>query len=155
VVDRNPAPSVTSGSPPNVASAILWTDGAARGNPGPAGVGAILKTPEGEVLAAESRYVGHTTNNVAEYRALLLGLERAAELGVAVLEVRADSELLIKQLKGEYRVKSEGLKPLFQAAQQLISRFSSVKLTHVRRELNSEADRLANRGIDEQEKPES
>jgi ribonuclease HI len=154
VVDRNPAPSVTSGSP-NVASAILWTDGAARGNPGPAGVGAILKTPEGEVLAAESRYLGHTTNNVAEYRALLLGLERAAELGIAVLEVRADSELLIKQLKGEYRVKSEGLKPLFQAARQLISRFSSVKLTHVRRELNSEADRLANRGIDEQDKPQS
>ncbi len=137
-------------SAPPKSKAILWSDGAARGNPGPAGVGAILKSPEGEVLAAESQYLGHTTNNIAEYRALLLGLERALALGVAALEVRADSELLIKQLKGEYRVKSEGLKPLFEKARQLLARFESVQLTHVRRELNAEADKLANRGIDEQ-----
>lgn len=129
-------------------SAVLWTDGAARGNPGPAGCGAILKALDGTVLAEESRYLGHTTNNVAEYQALLLGLESACARGIRRIEVRADSELLIKQLRGEYRVKNEGLRPLFAEAKRLLEQFESVKLTHVRRELNTEADRLANRGID-------
>jgi ribonuclease HI len=128
--------------------AVLWTDGAARGNPGPAGIGAILKSPTGEVLYTGSEYLGHTTNNVAEYKAVLLGLAGALEQGIQRVEVRADSELLIKQLKGEYRVKSAGLKPLFDEARQLLSRFKSVKLTHIRRELNGEADWLANQGID-------
>ncbi|HVY29728.1 MAG TPA: ribonuclease HI family protein [Polyangiaceae bacterium] len=128
--------------------AVLWTDGAARGNPGPAGIGAILKSPSGDVLYTGSEYVGHTTNNVAEYKAVLLGLAGALEQGIQRVEVRADSELLIKQLKGEYRVKSAGLKPLFDEARQLLSRFKSVKLTHIRRELNGEADWLANQGID-------
>jgi ribonuclease HI len=126
---------------------VLWTDGAARGNPGPAGIGAILKSPSGDVLFTGSEYLGHTTNNVAEYKAVLLGLTGALAQGVQRLEVRADSELLIKQLRGEYRVKSPGLKPLFEEARKLIARFASVKLTHVRRELNGEADRLANQGI--------
>ena len=129
--------------------AILWSDGAARGNPGPAGIGAILKTPEGEVLAADSAYLGETTNNIAEYKALLMGLHRAIERGVKQLEVRADSELLIKQLRGEYRVKSPGLKPLFEEAKGLLARFATIKLTHVRREHNGEADKLANAGIDQ------
>lgn len=133
-----------------VEHAVLWTDGAARGNPGPAGCGAILKSPSGEVLDEQSQYLGHTTNNVAEYRALLLGLERALACGVQKLEVFADSELLIKQLRGEYRVRSAGLSPLHAQAKQLLARFVSVKLVHVRRELNVEADRLANRGIDAQ-----
>ena len=128
--------------------AVLWTDGAARGNPGPAGIGAILKSQSGEVLYTGSEFLGHTTNNVAEYKAVLLGLAGALAQGVHRVEVRADSELLIKQLKGEYRVKSPGLRPLFEEARRLISRFSSVKLTHIRRELNGEADRLANQGID-------
>lgn len=129
---------------------MLWTDGAARGNPGPAGCGAILKTAAGEVLDEQSQYLGHATNNVAEYRALLLGLTRALACGVQKLEVRADSELLIRQLRGEYRVRNAGLQPLYEQAKRLIARFASVKLVHVRRELNLEADRLANRGIDEQ-----
>jgi ribonuclease HI len=141
-----------SESPPPVTAhpgeAILWTDGAARGNPGPAGIGAIIKSSTGEVLFTGSEYLGHTTNNVAEYKAVLLGLEGALGLGLTRIEVRADSELLIKQLKGEYRVKSAGLKPLFDEAKKLIVRFASVKLTHIRRELNGEADRLANQGID-------
>ena len=128
--------------------AVLWTDGAARGNPGPAGIGAILKSPSGEVLYTGSEFLGHTTNNVAEYKAVLLGLAGALAQGIQTVEVRADSELLIKQLKGEYRVKSAGLRPLFDEARRLISRFKSVKLTHIRRELNGEADRLANQGID-------
>jgi ribonuclease HI len=132
--------------------AVLWSDGAARGNPGPAGIGIMLKTKSGEVLVAEGRFVGHTTNNVAEYKALLLGLERALERGVRRLDVFADSELLIKQLKGQYRVKNAGLKPLFLAAKSLIQRFERVRLEHVRRELNGEADRLANAGIDEAER---
>jgi len=128
--------------------AVLWTDGAARGNPGPAGIGVMLKTRAGEVIATDAGFIGHTTNNVAEYRALLRGFELALEHGVEVLEVRADSELLIKQLLGKYRVKAEGLRPLFEQARQLMGRFQSVKLQHVRREHNGEADRLANQGID-------
>jgi ribonuclease HI len=133
---------------PESQSAILWTDGAARGNPGPAGIGVMLKSPTGTVLAAEGRSIGHATNNVAEYRALLLGLEKALERGVRRVEVRADSELLIKQLKSEYRVKNAGLKPLFEQAAAMLRRFETVRLTHVRREHNVEADRLANEGID-------
>ncbi|HEY6558046.1 MAG TPA: ribonuclease HI family protein [Polyangiaceae bacterium] len=128
--------------------AILWSDGAARGNPGPAGAGAVVKNGAGEVLAECSAYLGHTTNNVAEYKAVLLGLERALELGIRRIEVRADSELLIKQLRGEYRVRHEALKPLYEAAQRLLARFEKKKLVHVRREQNGDADRLANLGID-------
>jgi ribonuclease HI len=138
----------TAGAVSDASFALLWTDGAARGNPGPAGAGIMLKTAAGEVLAAEGAFLGHTTNNVAEYRALLLGLERALELGVRRVEVRADSELLIKQLKGEYRVRSEGLRPLYEQAQGLLRRFDATRLLHVRREHNAEADRLANEGID-------
>ncbi len=128
--------------------AILWSDGAARGNPGPAGAGAVLKNAAGEVLAECSAYLGHTTNNVAEYKAVLLGLERAIELGIRRIEVRADSELLIKQLRGEYRVRHEALKPLYEQAQRLLAHFAKKKLVHVRREQNGDADRLANLGID-------
>lgn len=130
------------------AEARLWSDGAARGNPGPAGAGAILKTPKGEVLAEVSGYLGHTTNNVAEYRALLLGLEQALALGVRRIEVRADSELLIKQLRGEYRVRDVKLKPLYEEAKSLLGRFDAARLLHVPRAENSDADRLANAGID-------
>lgn len=136
----------------NIESAILWTDGAARGNPGPAGIGALLKTPSGEVLSADSAYLGEATNNVAEYKALLLGLERALVLGVKKIEVRADSELLIKQIKGQYKVRSAGLLPLYETALKLLARFESSSLTHVRREHNAEADRLANAGIDSRPK---
>jgi len=144
-------PRTESSSSPTLPApeAVLWTDGAARGNPGPAGIGAILKSADGEVLYTGSEFLGHTTNNVAEYKAVLLGLTGALAQGVERIEVRADSELLIKQLKGEYRVKSPGLRPLFEEARRLISRFESVKLTHIRRELNGEADRLANQGIDQ------
>ena len=128
--------------------AILWTDGAARGNPGPAGIGAFLQTPAGETLARCSEYFGHTTNNVAEYGALLMGLRRALELGLKRIEVRADSELLVKQLNGEYRVKNPKLKPMYEEAKKLLARFERTSLHHVPRELNAEADRLANEGID-------
>jgi ribonuclease HI len=143
-VSSRPVSSDGSGAP----DAILWSDGAARGNPGPAGAGAVLKKPSGEVLAEVSGFLGHTTNNVAEYKALLMGLERALALGIRRIEVRADSELLIKQLRGEYRVKDEKLKLLFAEAKALLARFASSRLLHVRREQNADADRLANAGID-------
>jgi len=144
VTDSSPATAPASDG----SFSTLWTDGAARGNPGPAGIGVMLKAANGEVIVAEGQFVGHTTNNVAEYKALLLGLERAIERGVLRLEVRADSELLIKQLKGEYRVRNAGLLPLYEQAKRLIKRFEEVRLKHVRREHNGEADRLANEGID-------
>lgn len=130
-------------------TAILWTDGAARGNPGPAAIGAVLKTESGELLASLAEYIGEATNNVAEYRALLRGLEQAEQLGVRQLEVRADSELLIRQLTGQYRVKNAALKPLWQQARERLQRFAGVRLTHVRREHNSEADALANAALDQ------
>ena len=143
---------MTDSAQPSAASddsfATLWTDGAARGNPGPSGIGVMLKSATGEVIVAEGRFVGHSTNNVAEYKALLLGLELALERGVRRLEVRADSELLIKQLKGEYRVRNSGLLPLYEQAQALLARLEAFRLKHVRREQNAEADRLANEGID-------
>jgi ribonuclease HI len=139
-------PSAADGT--GTPEAILWSDGAARGNPGPAGAGAVLKKPTGEVLAEVSGFLGHTTNNVAEYKALIMGLQRALELGIRRIEVRADSELLIKQLRGEYRVKDEKLKLLFADAKALLARFANARLMHVRREQNSDADRLANAGID-------
>ncbi len=127
----------------------LFTDGAARGNPGPAGAGALLCDSEGRVIAELCEYLGETTNNVAEYRALLLGLKKAAELGGGEIEVLADSELMVRQLSGRYRVKNEGLKPLFQQAVRLLKEFKKYSIRHIDREQNYEADRLANRAIDE------
>lgn len=133
------------------ARAILWTDGAARGNPGPAGIGAVLETAEGRRLAEHSEYIGTATNNVAEYRALVAGLERAREAGVRELEVRADSELMIRQLNGAYRVKNAALRPLYERARELLAGFAAWQARHVPRGQNTEADRLANLGIDERD----
>jgi ribonuclease HI len=138
----------TAGGSDGQPDAILWTDGAARGNPGPAGLGAVLKNAAGETLATCSEYLGHATNNVAEYAALLLGLRRALQLGVKRIEVRADSELLIRQLGGRYRVHAPQLKPMHEEAKRLLARFDAFTLRHVARELNAEADQLANEGID-------
>ncbi len=140
---------MSEASAPAIQDAILWADGAARGNPGPAGVGIVLKTPDGEVLVAEGGFIGHATNNVAEYKALLLGLERALSRGVRHIEVRADSELLIKQLRGQYRMRSENLRPLYEQTLELLRKFETSRLVHVPRTQNAEADRFANLGIDQ------
>ena len=126
----------------------LHTDGAARGNPGPAGIGVVLVRPDGEVADELARYIGTATNNVAEYTALITGLERALQFGVFDLEVFSDSELMVRQLNGQYKVKNEGLKPLFARVQQLAGQFRSIRYVHVPRERNRHADRLANEGID-------
>jgi ribonuclease HI len=124
-------------------------DGAARGNPGPAGLGIVFSTPEGEVLDTLYRYLGETTNNVAEYQALLAALEGARRLGLKRLRIHTDSQLLQRQLAGQYRVKTPHLLPLFQEAQQRLTGLKEYEILHIPREENAEADRLANRAIDE------
>jgi ribonuclease HI len=128
--------------------ARLSTDGGARGNPGPAAYGYVLEAEDGTVLDARGEAIGVATNNFAEYRALTAGLARAAELGVHELEVVSDSELLVKQMTGEYRVKNEALRELSLEAAQLARRIGSVRYTAVRREHNELADRLVNEALD-------
>ena len=126
----------------------LRTDGGARGNPGPAGAGFVLEDPSGAIVRSGARYLGFATNNVAEYEALICGLRVADAHGVRRLRVCADSELVVKQINGAYRVKNEGLKPLFATASKLLRRFESVDMVHVRRENNAAADALANEAMD-------
>ena len=128
--------------------AKLSTDGGARGNPGPAAYGYVLEASDGTMLAAHGEPIGVATNNVAEYRALLAGLERALELGVSELEVVSDSELLVKQMRGEYKVKNAALRELWASAGDLADRFARVDFTAVRREHNELADRLVNEALD-------
>jgi probable phosphoglycerate mutase len=128
--------------------ARLSTDGGARGNPGPAAYGYVLEASDGTVLDARGEAIGVATNNVAEYRALLAGLERAAELGVDQLEVVSDSELLVKQMRGEYKVKNAALRELWEEAGRLARRLDRVEYTAVRREHNELADALVNEALD-------
>ena len=128
---------------------LLMVDGAARGNPGEAGCGAAICDETGKVVKELSRYLGHATNNVAEYEALLMGLEALVRMGGKKIRVHSDSQLLVRQLNGEYRVKDEKLKVLSQRAASLLRRFDAYRILHVPRELNKLADRLANRGIDD------
>uniref|UniRef100_A0A7V4G7B2 Ribonuclease HI family protein n=1 Tax=Desulfobacca acetoxidans TaxID=60893 RepID=A0A7V4G7B2_9BACT len=128
----------------------LYCDGASRGNPGPAGAGFILFDPEGRERAAGSRFLGVTTNNVAEYQALLLGLEEARKLGVQHLQVYSDSELLVRQLTGVYRVRQPHLLPLWQTAGRALKQFLTAGIAHVERGRNHQADRLARQAIDQE-----
>ncbi len=128
--------------------ARLSTDGGARGNPGPAAYGYVLEAEDGHVLAAHGEAIGHATNNVAEYRGLVAGMAKAAELGVRELEVVSDSELLVKQMRGDYRVKNEALRALWEEASELERCFAKVRYTAVRRAHNELADRLVNDALD-------
>ena len=129
-----------------------YIDGAARGNPGPAGAGVWIE-PRGEEGAEEHfEALGRTTNNVAEYRALLMALARAAELGAEDVEILSDSELLVRQINGHYRVKADHLKPLVSEAVRRAKNFRRFSIAHVRREQNRNADRLANLGADASER---
>ncbi len=141
----------------------IYTDGGARGNPGPAACGAVIKNEKGEIILEASKFIGIATNNQAEYRALILALEKAREilsLGKNAksyiknknLECYLDSELVVKQLNREYKIKNEGLKPLFAQARDLISNFNSVKFIYIPREQNKLADKLANKELDAREK---
>ncbi len=129
----------------------VWTicvDGASRGNPGLAGAGAAIKDPRGSVVKRLKKFLGSVTNNVAEYNALIMGLEAAQSMGIDDILIKADSELMVKQVNGLYRVKSEDLRPLYDRAMTTLRGFNSFKVEHVYREHNKEADALANEAID-------
>jgi len=129
-------------------SAIANIDGGSRGNPGPAGYGVRVEQPDGTIVELKE-FLGTCTNNVAEYSGLLAALHWAAEHGVSQLRIRSDSELLIKQMRGEYRVKNPGLQPLYEEARALARTIGRVTFEHVRREFNKDADRLANEAMDQ------
>ena len=131
-----------------MSGAILRTDGGSRGNPGPAGAGFVIEH-DGEIICRGGRFLGSQTNNVAEYEALIWGLENVAALGFSEVTVFADSELLVKQVNGAYRVKNQGLKPLFARVVALLKGFSRSRVEHVRREQNAQADAMANEAMDE------
>ncbi len=149
LVDEEPTAANLAGLPKNLNRLRVYSDGAARGNPGPSGAGAVLVDPRGRVVERLGKYLGVQTNNVAEYTALILGLQRARELGVDEVEVFADSELMIRQLGGRYQVKSPSLRPLYEQARGLHNEFSRFKLVHVPREMNAAADEMSNKAIDE------
>jgi len=130
---------------------VVNVDGGARGNPGPAAIGAVVQDAEGEVLEERGERIGKATNNVAEYRALLLGIERARELGATELELVGDSELIVRQVKGEYKVKDATLRELHGEVQRALRPFASWSVRHVRRERNAAADRLVNQVLDSAE----
>lgn len=127
---------------------MVHVDGGARGNPGPAAVGVVASAPDGGELAERSAYIGVATNNVAEYRALLLGLQVAEELGAREVEVVCDSQLVARQVGGQYRVKHAGLRPLYQQAMAALGRFDRWSVRDVRREQNHRADELVNEALD-------
>jgi ribonuclease HI len=127
---------------------VVNVDGGARGNPGPAAIAAVVQDPAGGVLEERGEKIGRATNNVAEYKALLLGIERAAALGARELELVGDSELIVKQVKGEYKVKDATMRELHTQVKQALLDFDGWSIRHVRREHNKEADRLVNEALD-------
>ncbi len=127
---------------------MLFTDGGSRGNPGTAGAGVVILTAEGQVLVRKAIYLGNKTNNMAEYLALLAGLEAVTSLSPSQVSIRMDSELIVRQLSGQYRVRSADLAPLYRRAMEFIRRFPKVDIVHVRREQNQQADELANLAMD-------
>jgi ribonuclease HI len=134
---------------------VAYIDGGARGNPGPAGYGVRIEDEMGGLITEFNGFLGSATNNVAEYNGLLAALRYAREQGHRKVRIKSDSELLVKQMRGEYRVKNPGLQPLFQQARTLAEGFERIVYEHVRREQNKEADRLANIAMDQGAKPAS
>jgi len=126
---------------------VIFTDGASRGNPGPAAIGAMITDEQGKSITSISRPIGRTTNNQAEYQAIIAALESALSLGASQVDLRSDSELAVKQIKGRYRVKKASLRPFYLKVMQLASQFEIFNITHIPREENKEADRLANMAL--------
>jgi ribonuclease HI len=127
---------------------IIYADGAARGNPGPAAIGVTIKDEPGRLIARISRRIGITTNNQAEYRAIIAALEKAISLGTRQVEVKSDSELVVKQINGQYKVKKITLRPLYQKVIQLIGSLEGFTISYIPRQQNAEADKLANKALD-------
>jgi ribonuclease HI len=139
---------------PNAANATTAAyraniDGGSRGNPGPASYGVVIRDPRGQVVAKLKKYIGRSTNNVAEYYGLIAALDYAQQHGIRALRVESDSELLVRQMRGQYKVKSPELRPLFERARKMSQAFDSFKIDHVYREQNADADALANEALDE------
>ena len=130
---------------------IIYTDGGCRHNPGPAAIGVVIQNASGITIDNISRHIGPGTNNQAEYRAVIAGLEKAKALGADSVEIRADSQLIVEQLNGRYKVKEPTLKPLFQQAYDLSRRFKIFRIVHIPREMNREADKLASQALDHNE----
>ncbi|HZJ76871.1 MAG TPA: ribonuclease HI family protein [Oscillospiraceae bacterium] len=126
----------------------MYTDGGARGNPGIAGIGILIEDKDGNIIKEISQYIGEQTNNVAEYKALNRGLEAALDLGIKKIICYLDSELVVKQIKGEYKVKNERMISMYNMTVPLITKFDSFKIIHIKRELNKKADKLVNVAID-------
>jgi ribonuclease HI len=124
-------------------------DGGSRGNPGPASYGVVIRDPRGEIIAKLKKYIGRMTNNVAEYYGLIAALDYAQSKGIRALRIESDSELLVKQMRGQYKVKSDDLRPLFERAKKMSQALESFRIDHVYREQNKEADALANQAMDE------
>jgi ribonuclease HI len=140
------------GEPPPEAKPLAWRaniDGGSRGNPGPASYGVVIRDPRGEIVARLKKYIGRTTNNVAEYYGLIAALDYAQSQKIRALRVESDSELLVKQMRGQYKVKSEDLKPLYERAKKMSQTFAAFRIDHVYREQNREADALANEAMNE------
>lgn len=127
---------------------VINTDGGARGNPGPAGIGVIIKTTDGEMLYEYGEFIGETTNNVAEYKALIKALQEAKHLGGSEVKIQMDSELIVKQMQGSYKIKEPTLQKLAQEVLKLLKHFTKHHFVHVRREFNKEADAMVNQAID-------
>ena len=149
-VRRPSSPPARAVSPGEVRRVRVFSDGAARGNPGPAGAGAVILDEQGRVVARLGKFLGKQTNNVAEYEGLLLGLRRARAMGAREVEVRADSQLLVRQLQGSYAVKNDALRRLHAEALALLQAFESHDVAYVPRAQNALADEMSNRAIDEQ-----
>lgn len=126
---------------------VIYTDGASLGNPGQAAIGAVIQDEQGRVISHISRRIGHATNNQAEYTAIIAALEEAIRIGATNVELKADSELVVKQLNGQYKVKKTTLRPLYQKVVRLIGSLKAFSITHIPREQNREADRLANKAL--------
>src|SRR5262245_39367884 len=140
------------GEPEPEAKPAAWRsniDGGSRGNPGPAAYGVVIRNPRGEIVTRLKKYIGRTTNNVAEYYGLIAALDYAQSNNVRALHIESDSELLVKQMRGQYKVKSADLKPLFERAKKMSQSFPSFRINHIYREQNREADALANQAMDE------
>jgi ribonuclease HI len=141
--------------PKPVAAHQANIDGGSRGNPGPAAYGVVVRDGKGEIVARLKKYIGNNTNNVAEYFALIAALDYAHTHGIRALRVECDSELVVKQMRGQYKVKNEDLRPLFERAKKMSQGLESFRIEHVRRELNREADALVNQALDETSRPGS
>lgn len=149
---NNLDPEVTLSGNYDLNDLIIYTDGGARGNPGPAGIGAVFQNLQFETIATIKKYIGEQTNNFAEYTALITALEQAQKFGFKNISCYLDSQLVVRQLNGQYKIKEQTLKPLAQKVFDLKNEFDSIKFTHVPREKNSQADKLVNEAIDEHQK---